>query len=138
MLTALGRWDETEVIERFKRAFDRKPAQIICLPDIEIGWVQVSQADGILHLNQLHLIEEYRNRGIGTHLIERLCDQARREGSTLMLNVIRGNPAISLYRRLGFRVVGGNEEKRSMRWDPDRARHGRCASARTRATPGGE
>ena len=35
-----------------------------------------------------------------------------------MLNVMRGNPAINLYLRLGFRVTGSDHEKTHMRWDP--------------------
>jgi hypothetical protein len=41
-------------------------------------------------------------------------------GRPVALNVIRGNPALSLYRRLGFRVVGGDAEKLHMRWEAER------------------
>jgi ribosomal protein S18 acetylase RimI-like enzyme len=70
--------------------------------------------DGI-HLRQIHIVDGFRNCGIGTNLIQSLLDRAQAMGRPVALNVMRGNPAISLYRRLGFRIVGEDEEKFQMR-----------------------
>jgi len=32
---------------------------------------------------------------------------------------VRNNPAISLYKRLGFKIVGEDEAKLHMQWDAD-------------------
>jgi hypothetical protein len=44
-------------------------------------------------------------------------------GRPVSLNVIRGNPAISLYRRLDFRIVGEDKEKIRMRWEAGQSRY---------------
>lgn len=52
--------------------------------------------------------QEYRNKGIGTELLRYLMELAKQNFKLEVLNleVFEGNPAISLYRRLGFREVG--------------------------------
>ena len=124
LLTALGRWQERRVVARFRRAFKPEQTQVICSGGTDIGWMQVSQTTDGFHLHQLHIVDRFRNRGIGTRLINALLDRARALGQPVALNVIRGNPAFSLYRRLGFRVVGEDEEKIRMRWQAVPRKHG--------------
>lgn len=50
---------------------------------------------------------EYRGRGIGERLLADFAEAAHRRGATrLLLEMRRGNPAESLYRRHGFVPVG--------------------------------
>lgn len=119
LLTALGRWNRGRVIARFKRAFKAEQVRVICAGGADIGWMQISEPDDRLHLHQLHIVARFRNRGIGTRLIRALLDRARRLGRPVGLNVIRGNRALSLYRQLGFRVIGGDAERLYMRWNAE-------------------
>jgi len=90
---------------------------MICIDGADIGWMQVSDSDEELNLEQLHLLEAYRRRGIGTRLVRDLQARCREAGRPFRLNVMRGNSAIEFYRRLGFSVVGEDKEKFQMRWD---------------------
>ena len=116
LLTKLGRWDEERVTARFKHTYKSADTRILCLNGTDIGWMQVSEAPSGFHLHQIHIIEGYRNRKLGTHLIKALQDRACAKTQPITLYVIRGNPALALYRRLGFRVIGGDGEKIHMRW----------------------
>lgn len=122
LLKALGTWDEAVVSKRFENAYRNHPSQVICIEGGDIGWLQISQKESSLHLDQVHLVNRFRNRGIGSGLIRAIMAMAEGVGMPVALNVIRGNPAIALYRRLGFRVVGEDEELFRMRWDPHRPR----------------
>jgi ribosomal protein S18 acetylase RimI-like enzyme len=51
------------------------------------------------------LLPEYRNRGIGTSLLNRLIHETRSHFKALSLSVSTDNPAVRLYTRLGFEVV---------------------------------
>jgi ribosomal protein S18 acetylase RimI-like enzyme len=117
LLKALGTWDEGAVTKRFENAYLRRPSQVICADDNDIGWLQVSRNDTSLHLHQVHLVKSYRNRGIGSRLIRAVMARAKALALPLTLNVIRGNPAIALYNRLGFRVVDEDKELLKMRWN---------------------
>jgi ribosomal protein S18 acetylase RimI-like enzyme len=118
-LSALGPVDEKKLVARFKRNYRANSARIIRLAGEDIGWLQVLDAEDRIHIEQLHLLSSHRNRGIGTRLIRQIMKRARASGLPVELNVIRGNPAIHLYQRLGFRLIGEETEKLRMRWEPD-------------------
>lgn len=118
LLKALGNWDEPLVTARFESAYGSNPSQVICAHGNVIGWLQISRNESGVHLDQVHLVNCYRNRGIGSGLIRAAMARAEELRLPLGLNVVRGNPAIALYLRLGFRVVDEDQELLRMRWDP--------------------
>ena len=115
-LERIGRWDEQRVVSQFKRAYKHEKARIILAGGEDVGWIQVEEFVGRLHLRQLHLIARLRGRGIGTRLIEDLHERGVRLGKPVTLDVIHGNPAKALYLRLGFRPTGEDLDKTSMIW----------------------
>lgn len=57
------------------------------------------------------LFEEYRNRGIGTEMMKQMITLMKVEGfRQVSLSITKGNPAIRLYERFGFKPVDENEE----------------------------
>ena len=52
------------------------------------------------------VLPTYRNQGIGTRLLSRLIESAANSYEYISLSVSAGNPALRLYQRLGFDVVG--------------------------------
>jgi ribosomal protein S18 acetylase RimI-like enzyme len=58
----------------------------------------------------------YQGRGIGTTLIRRLQQRARKEGVPVTLQVFKVNPARALYERLGFKVTGETDTHCRMKW----------------------
>ena len=66
------------------------------------GFFRLSDADGMAELDDLYILPEFRNRGIGTAIIQKCCAET---GLPLMLYVFTKNTgAMALYRRLGFRI----------------------------------
>ncbi|HTN96963.1 MAG TPA: GNAT family N-acetyltransferase [Nordella sp.] len=117
LLMALGAWNEVKSHARFRAYFKPEEVRMITVGGADAGWIQVSEADGELHLDQLHLVEPLRNQGIGTWLIRQMQEEARKQGRPLRLSFVRGNRAAALYERLGFRHVGSNATKIHMQWD---------------------
>ncbi len=59
----------------------------------------------------ISLFKEYRNRGIGTRLMETMIDYLRKRGyKQTSLSVQKENYALRLYQKLGFEVIGENNE----------------------------
>lgn len=54
------------------------------------------------------VLPAYRGKGIGTSLLRRLLIKAQSHFASISLSVSPDNPALRLYRRLGFEVVGEN------------------------------
>lgn len=57
-------------------------------------------------LIDIAVLPEYRGQGYGTALLRDLIDEAGAAGKPLSIHVERNNPAMTLYRRLGFCQVG--------------------------------
>jgi RimJ/RimL family protein N-acetyltransferase len=55
--------------------------------------------------------QNYRGKGIGSALITKLMEMAKEEFNIeiMHLEVYQGNPAIKLYERLGFKVIGSQK-----------------------------
>ena len=58
-----------------------------------------------------------RGQGIGTQLVKGLIEEAGRAGRAVTLGVMKTNPALRLYERLGFRPTHEDERKYYMRRD---------------------
>ena len=57
------------------------------------------------------LFSQYRNKGIGTQLMNDMIALMKRKGfSQVSLSITKGNPAITLYLRLGFNIIDKNAE----------------------------
>jgi ribosomal protein S18 acetylase RimI-like enzyme len=77
------------------------------LPDCpRMGATSVHEPDCI-RLNQIYLLLEHQNRGIGTACLTRILEEAGALGRPVRLGVLKVNPrAMALYRRLGFLPTG--------------------------------
>lgn len=76
-----------------------------------VGTVSISETELLpraLHLFALEVAPEWRNRGVGTSIVQRVVSEAkRRRRGRVYLEVRVDNPARRLYHRLGFRRLGG-------------------------------
>lgn len=80
------------------------------LPLVGYGYV----ADHIPELS-IAIDEHHRGQNIGTTLLHKLLDMCRHNGiSAVSLSVSKGNPAVSLYARAGFRTISEDENSLTM------------------------
>jgi GNAT superfamily N-acetyltransferase len=63
------------------------------------------------------LLPQHRGAGFGTALLHDLLDEAARAGKAVTIHVEKFNPAMSLYRQLGFVAAGEEGAYDLMRWD---------------------
>ncbi|MBU0675051.1 MAG: GNAT family N-acetyltransferase [Proteobacteria bacterium] len=128
---ALTGWDQAEQ-EKFLRmqfSFQAQAyAQNYHHPDYQIILWQNSAA-GRLYLDRraqeirivdIALLPEYRDRGIGTYLFEKLQEEGLHQGLAVTIHVERFNRAKNLYERLGFRQIRQTDEVyQLMEWQPE-------------------
>jgi ribosomal protein S18 acetylase RimI-like enzyme len=117
-LAKIGRWDRHRLTLQFRRGYKQTQARVICAKDKDIGWMQVAEFADRLHLRQLHLIAPFRGNGIGTKLIGEVLKRGAAARKPVTLDVLHGNPARSLYLRLGFKQTGRDADKIQMTWHP--------------------
>ena len=82
-----------------------------------IGSMIVSRGSSAFDLLDIAILPEFRNRGFGASLLAGLIGDASAAGVPVRLMVLRGNPAIHLYQRLGFVVTSGDAVYLEMKYD---------------------
>jgi ribosomal protein S18 acetylase RimI-like enzyme len=77
---------------------------IVNSPAGPVGRLYLLLAEAEWRVVEFSLMPEWRNRGVGTALLEELGKNADAAGKPLRLHVAQDNPALHLYLRLGFEV----------------------------------
>ena len=95
------KWNEV----KFRESFDFEHTNIIQINNQNIGMLKVEQRDGYTFLGDIQIKKEFQGRGIGSQIINDLIEKSIFQGLPIRLKVLKGNPAIRLYQRLGFTVA---------------------------------
>ncbi|WDE13973.1 GNAT family N-acetyltransferase [Thalassomonas haliotis] len=59
---------------------------------------------------------QYQGQGLGQRILQQVLQQAK--GKTVLLTVLKENPALNLYKKLGFTVTGEDEYEFHMQVKP--------------------
>jgi ribosomal protein S18 acetylase RimI-like enzyme len=127
---ALTDWDDVQkraFVEQQFRAQDRyyranyanATYQVILVDGLPAGRLYIARWPDEIRIMDIALLPGFRGRGIGTHLLEELRLEAVTAGKPLRIHVERFNPALSLYARLGFRMVEERGVNLFLEWPSD-------------------
>jgi ribosomal protein S18 acetylase RimI-like enzyme len=87
-----------------------------------VGRLYLEPRQTQLYIVDIALLPEHCGRGLGTAILTALQAAARAQGKGVGIMVEKFNPALRLYRRLGFADVADHEVYLEMEWLPERAR----------------
>jgi ribosomal protein S18 acetylase RimI-like enzyme len=107
--------DRAAQVASFRQQWEATQVRIITLDAADIGWVQATTRDDALFLAQLFVEPAFQRQGIGTEVMKHLIDEATRACQAVTLGVVKTNPALRLYERLGFRITHDDDRKFYMR-----------------------
>ncbi len=99
-------WDEADQERRFRESFRPGARQVLRQGGADLGCLGLETRAGHLYLAYLALRPEAQGRGLGTRIVAGILEDADRRGLPLRLDVLKANPAVRLYRRLGFATFG--------------------------------
>jgi ribosomal protein S18 acetylase RimI-like enzyme len=86
----------------YSMSYAQAEHQIIEQDGAPIGHLMVSREKPAAVLVDIALLPEHRGKGLGGALIRELIEQCDQQKLPLRLQVLRTNPALRLYERLGF------------------------------------
>jgi len=102
----------------FVQNWDLAEVRIIAVGG-DVGWLQSSMRIDGLFLAQLFVDDPFQRQGIGTEVMNRLIGEATLLNQGVRLAVVKTNPALRLYVRLGFQITHEDDRKFYMKRDPD-------------------
>lgn len=101
----------------YKGRYPRGRFDVVEVAGEPVGRLYVAEAGDELRILDIALLPEWYGRGVGTHLLSRLVEEAREKGLTAVLHVEHFNDgARRLYERLGFAETARGEVYARMEW----------------------
>jgi len=98
--------------------FPRSKHFIIEFGEQRAGRVLLNRGADELRVVDIAVVPELRGRGIATAVLKPLISEAEAAGIPVRLSVWHDNPALALYRRLGFRVRAESATHLELEWRP--------------------
>jgi ribosomal protein S18 acetylase RimI-like enzyme len=89
---------------------------IIVWRDNRVGRLYIGEWATEVRIIDIALLPEYRNQGLGSFLLNGLMEHATGEQKTLSIHVEQNNPAMRLYKRLGFQKINSHGVYDLMEW----------------------
>jgi ribosomal protein S18 acetylase RimI-like enzyme len=92
--------------------------EIVLVDGAPAGRLYVARWPEEIRVIDIALLPGYRGRGVGTHLLQTVFEEARSAHKPVRIHVEVMNPARALYERLGFRQVADQGVYLMMEWQP--------------------
>lgn len=105
-------------IHHYRKYYPAAAFLMVQLDGQPIGRLYVDRSDRCIHVIDIALLPEHRGAGIGGRLIRDVLSEAWTEHKAVQIYVERDNPALRLYKRLGFRVLEEKGIHFLMEWSP--------------------
>ena len=103
---------------QYDEGFPQAESRIILLDDRPVGRMLVDESDREFVLVDIALLPQHRKSGIGTQLLKELLNRAVVARKPIRLHVLKSNPALRLYERLGFSRVADESMYLEMVFEP--------------------
>jgi len=91
---------------QYRNCYKNASFDIICRDGEPAGRLYVSRTENLIRIIDIALLPEFRNHGIGTAVLRDIAAEAVASCRPLTLSVAFDNPAVALYRRIGFEITG--------------------------------
>ncbi len=109
-------WDENVQRKFHQENFNPSELQIICHEGRAVGFLAIEDVDEEVKLNEINLMSNFQRLGIGTGIILEILQGAAEKRKPVWLQVLKVNPAIRLYERLGFKVYDETDTHYQMKF----------------------
>jgi len=81
-----------------------------------VGRLYVERRSDELRIIDIAILPEHRGKGIGSHYLRQVMEEAGEAGKPVRIHVEVNNPAMTLYKQLGFKKTGETGVYYLMEW----------------------
>lgn len=103
----------------YQEKFSNASFHIVLLDGVPIGRLYLDRRTDEIRIIDIALLMAHRNRGIGSNLMEAILIEAQAADLPVRIHVEMNNPALHLYKRLGFFQVSESGLYQLMEWKPE-------------------
>ncbi|EAY24192.1 GNAT family N-acetyltransferase [Microscilla marina] len=93
-------------------------AYIICWQGTKAGLLKYTQDETQIEVIQIQIAPEYQGKGIGKTVLENVLSKARENKLKVVLSVLKHNPALRLYQRVGFEIIRHDDVSYYLQYTP--------------------
>lgn len=109
--------DRKVEFEKYQEKFVPEKIEVITYGDEDVGRLRVVRNNDSIYVGGIQILPEFQGKGIGTAIFTDLIEESNKTGLPITLEVHDVNvDAIKFYKRLGFKSVGGEENKTHMKY----------------------
>ncbi|KZK84507.1 Mycothiol acetyltransferase [Pseudovibrio sp. Ad13] len=94
---------------------------VVELEGVAIGRLYIEDWECEIRIIDIAIVPEIRGQGIGSALIRQILRQGDRQVKKVGIHVEKNNPAMSLYKRLGFALCEDKGVYDLLKWAPTRS-----------------
>lgn len=105
--------------QHYAAEYPRASHDIIYIDEIPAGRLYLNRGDEVLHVLDITVLPEHRNRGVGSVMLGRILDEARQQAKPASIFVESFNPSVRFFDRLGFQVAEQSGFQLLMKWHPE-------------------
>ncbi len=109
-------WNQEKEEQGFLEHFEIDKIQIIQVDDQDAGYFKLDKAQDGWFLEGLYIGKAYRNKGLGSVVLQDILSLAKEAKKEVKLQVFKHNPAWHLYQRLGFVITEQSESHFYLLW----------------------
>lgn len=124
---AFLRWQFDSQHRHYREYYPNSEFLVVERRGERIGRLYVDRWQDQIRLVDVSLLPEHRGRGLGTALLQSVLDEGRACGLPVTIHVEHNNPAMRLYRRLGFRILDDEGIYYLLEWRPPDAARDRAS-----------
>lgn len=118
-MASLGRMQFNAQLMQYTAAYPEADFDLVLADGEMMGWFYVDRSQSTFTLIDILIQSEHRSQGIGTHLLNRLFDEAKAAGKSVDAHVMKQNRAKALWLRLGFRVIRDEGVYLALNWSSE-------------------
>jgi ribosomal protein S18 acetylase RimI-like enzyme len=119
---AFIRWQYAMQKQEYEARYPNARYDVILVDGAPAGRIWIGTDDKQIRLLDIAVLKEFQNRGVGTHLLRQLMDEAARTGKALrhMVFMLNDN-AFRFYERLGFKTIEDLGGYKHMEWSGEKS-----------------
>ena len=102
-------WDDNLQLRLHRERWEKKAWHVILAGNEAVGTVSMDFFPTHLQFGEFYIVGPHRRHGLGTQVLLHALGLADENGVESRVECLKWNPAISLYARNGFLVVGEND-----------------------------